>query len=419
MAQIKQLAATALLALVSLGVGVLIVEASLRVLSSTVTGIRDDVVLVADESIGFKRAPDQNTRLDSSCFSVPVSINSSGFRDTEWTDDQPIVILGDSYTEALQVGDAQNFPALVEQLTGVSVANLGRSSFGTVGELATFKAYGKALKPKVVVLMFYADNDINDNNCAISRGPNGTVTKPCGEVRDNTVSYPQNYYSTSGSHALRSFVREHCKFCVLVKEFMERSEVDRPETISRERIAQFLPRGSAGERIEESWQITQAALADLQAEVHSVGAELIVVTVPSVLEYAYDPTASLKERFGGAGVPTDLVVGEPTRRLSELAATLEIPFVPLQGEFIKYRDTHELREPLFSYRCDGHWNPLGHAVAAGSIVQLLATQSDSFASMITSDAIVQAQKLLETSPLDFFGESSLEAIYHGGVYISE
>ena len=421
MGPIKSLLINILTIGISLGIGLVFVEISLRVLPSSLTGISSEIPLVSDPDIAFIRKGNQSALNESSCFSARVSTNSIGFRDSEWNEDQPVVVLGDSYMEAVQVGDTQHFSAQLESLLDVPVANLGRSSFGTIAELATFEKFAVPLNPKLVILALFTPNDIEDNNCNQSRGPNGTITKPCGEIEDGVISFPKNFYSTSGSHALRSFVREQCSACALVKNFLARKQATQTEegVVSRESAALYLPQGTAGESIEDSWLLTEEALKQLKASVEAAEAQLVIVSIPSFFSYSYDPREYFSDRYGGAEIPEDFNSLEPVNRAQNLARDLDIPFIRLEESFVAYRDEHNLQYPFFSYSCDGHWNPLGHAIAAAHTVQLFASSTENIHIRISEDALKDAESILNNTPEDILGAEGVQRIYSGGVYRTE
>src|SRR5919108_559664 len=100
--------------------------------------------------------------------------NSHGFRDYERTDNKPsnvfrIIVLGDSYVEALQVELEKTFPALLEKKLNENstsakfeVINLGQSGFGTADEYMRYVNFGAKYDPDLVILAFLTGNDFRD-----------------------------------------------------------------------------------------------------------------------------------------------------------------------------------------------------------------------------------------------------------------
>ena len=88
-----------------------------------------------------------------------------------------MALLGDSYTEALQVPLEQTFGAVLERslsecppLVGrpIEVLNFGVSGYGTTQELLAYVDRARAFDPDVVLLAFLPGNDVRDNSKALS-----------------------------------------------------------------------------------------------------------------------------------------------------------------------------------------------------------------------------------------------------------
>ena len=169
--------------------------------------------------------------------------------------------------------------------------------------------------------------------------------------------------------------------------------------LSRETVALYLPQGTAGQSIEDSWAITEEALRRLKSEVEADGARLIVVSLPDVVSVSLNSKEELIREYGATSLPDDFDPLEPDRRLAVLTSKLSIESISLTDAFRDYRDRYSLPYPYFSYSCDGHWNPVGHALAATVIADYLTGAS-------TTPA----------SPEDILGDPGYRAVYEGGIY---
>jgi hypothetical protein len=109
-----------------------------------------------------------------------IRINASGWHDKERPLAKPagvtrIAILGDSYTDALQVPEDSAFPAILERtlnntLPGrYEVLNFGVGGFGTGQELLALRHYALKYAPDAVILAFTIVNDVSDNSRALKR----------------------------------------------------------------------------------------------------------------------------------------------------------------------------------------------------------------------------------------------------------
>lgn len=98
-----------------------------------------------------------------------VSINSSGFRGHDYTQEKPagvyrVVVIGDSIAFGNNLPPESNFPAVLEQMFAnagkhVEVLNLSLGGYDTPQEVATLEQIGLQFKPDMVVVA-YCINDI-------------------------------------------------------------------------------------------------------------------------------------------------------------------------------------------------------------------------------------------------------------------
>src|SRR5262249_53527661 len=107
-------------------------------------------------------------------FGQSVSFNSAGMRDREHTQEKAdgvfrVLVLGDSFMEALQVPFESSFPYLLERgLAGrtgtrVEVINASVSGWGTDDELKYLTSRARNLRPDLILVAMTLHNDISDN----------------------------------------------------------------------------------------------------------------------------------------------------------------------------------------------------------------------------------------------------------------
>lgn len=123
---------------------------------------------VNDPHLSFAHIPNHSAFL----MGVPVSINSSGLRDREYTAEKPpgtyrIVMLGDSTTFGWGVAEEQTTAKILEGALNrvgvplysrVEVLNAGVGNYNTVQEFHHYLRYDRAFHPDLVVLEYF----IND-----------------------------------------------------------------------------------------------------------------------------------------------------------------------------------------------------------------------------------------------------------------
>lgn len=107
-------------------------------------------------------------------FGQAVSFNSVGMRDREHSVKKAdgvfrILLLGDSFMEALQVSFEASFPSLLERALreklarSVEIVNASVSGWGTDDELQYLETHGREWKPDLILVAMTLHNDVGDN----------------------------------------------------------------------------------------------------------------------------------------------------------------------------------------------------------------------------------------------------------------
>lgn len=91
---------------------------------------------------------------------VSFKTDGEGFRNPKVLQEADIVIIGDSYTEAGNVPEAEIYPTLVGKKLRLVVDNLGRAGYTTPTELIVLKRYGLKCSPKLVIWQLAEANDL-------------------------------------------------------------------------------------------------------------------------------------------------------------------------------------------------------------------------------------------------------------------
>lgn len=123
--------------------------------------------LVLEEPIGYRNQPNLKGRF----YGVPVVINSLGLRDRELSiapdpDEYRVLVMGDSVVFGIGVPFEHSIPYQLERCLAVACSewrmrtvNMGTVSYNTEQELIQLRTLGMRLKPKLVVLIYTA-NDV-------------------------------------------------------------------------------------------------------------------------------------------------------------------------------------------------------------------------------------------------------------------
>ncbi len=341
-----------------------------------------------DPILGWRLEPGAQTRLRRPEYVVSVQINADGWRDVPHTPDPTpdafrILVLGDSYMEAYMIDLEESFPRRLEALAHaaglpqVEVINLGVGGYGTLQEYLAFVEYGLRYRPDLVLLAFYADNDVHNNSAALSLalwGPEDPnyYSRPFllpGPVEEWDIQPPD--YARAVAEAQRRADRPWWQqtalaaFLQTAARAAEEGGSGGPELWSGAFLCDPPP------AYAEGWALTRRILARLNETAAGAGAHLVVFTVPSraevspvyrdrVLARAADPAAfCFEESAGSAG-------------LLSIAGAEGIPAVDLLPAF-REALLQEGIDPF--YRQDRHWNPDGHALAAQTVFAALRERS--------------------------------------------
>lgn len=381
-------------------VGLLLGELGLRL-----TGFMYFNFFYADPVLGWvQRAGAQGTQTQEG--SAAIRINRYGFRDKEWTVEKPaahfrVAVLGDSYTAGMQVPEEQRFTGILETelrscdgLAGrrLEVLNFGVGRWGTAQELLCLRDRVWQFDPDMVVLAFFASNDLVDNSRELENGleDKGSARtrregsksfRPYFSLHDGTLVLDDSFRNDPGfrrettwwMQTFRSAVFSLRTAQLLARVMDGRSRAgQRPSGEESAPAAAELAteRGLAPEVYsepstpawDEAWRITEALVIEMAAEVRRHGSSFSVMLVTSSSQV--QPEAA--ERAHALGL--DLLY--PNRRLVDLGRRHGFRVLSLAEPFLAQAEADGSRfHGLGPNSRGGHWNSLGHR-AAGELLAI-------------------------------------------------
>lgn len=363
------------LGLLSLGtfLALLLAEVVLRVVPFRLNDYHTTVSFVPDADLGYRPSPRQDAVNNLACLRVPhVTTNGLGLRGGEWADapGTGIALLGDSFLFAVTTSDRHHLATRLGALSGRPVWNAGVSGYGTYQELLIFRKLLRQRQPAVTVLFLYLENDLRDNQCELSRAENQRYS-PCLEVAGGRVIERNDFDVRPRASGWTSWLKDNCQTCRVVRNLTRPAPAIPANFFARESFAYNVYRPGLSRSWEDSWKATEWALRRLKEETEAAGSRLLVVSIPGMIPTAADWRAEIASQIGPAPIPPDFDIGSPIRRLQVVATEAGIELLDLQPAFLAYRDRYGLKAPLFGWCCDGHWNPLGHRLAADLVYERL------------------------------------------------
>lgn len=310
----------------------------------------------SDDRIGVMGIPNVRGRMRSPEFTTRVDTNSLGFRDRERSVEKArgarrVLVLGDSFTEGLQVEYEQTFHALLEDRLraklgpSLDVVSMGLPGVGTAHETLLYEALGHTFSPDVVLVAWFSGNDLWDNQPAVKYyypgfklgpGPDELVPvpwrKPVGSegllgdiVRGNRS---QLLSCVARAYRLHWLSAEATRF------FLKKASPTEPGTIPASTPGAV----DATELEGESWEITRRILKRLRDATARQGATLVVGMIP--------PRWELDRHVTG-------------QHVAALCGALGIRSVDLAPALRSARQSHP-DEALY-FPVDAHFTPSGHA----------------------------------------------------------
>jgi hypothetical protein len=312
-----------------------------------------------DAELGFVRRPNVawHGRLPVGERYVDYRTDEHGFRNPPGLTQADLVFIGDSFTEAAQMPEANTFAQEVGAATGLRAVNLGRGAYGPQQELIVLRRYGFKYRPRAVIWQLFEGNDLNDAQ---------NYAKWRQNPQAHTLSLAQRYLQNS-----------------LLQVVFSRTRA--PERGQQPAILQFhdgerLPislnypyEPHQADRFPLGMAATQTALLEGQQLCQAQGSELLVVFVPimaRVLEpWLSFPEQALQRRYlpaGGVQQPTDTA-----SLLADFCAQHGIAFVDA-FEPLRQRAAQNNRGVYIPI--DEHLDEKGHAVLAELIAAWLHNQ---------------------------------------------
>ena len=414
MTRAKRIIFKFLLVLIGTLFGLLVAEVVLRAI-----GYSTPAFYCVDETRGYALSPDTKGwyRKEGQTY---IEINSDGLRDQEHSLAKPentlrIAIIGDSYSEALQVKlDETYWKIMQEKLNScgafdgrkVEIINFGVSGYGTAQEYLTLQEKVWKYSPDIVLLAITTNNDITDNYRPFKRTEIPYYVYRGDElVLDDSFQtsakfkFDDSFLGRAGSWlkanlrilqaiedtqtALKYRWTEWNKKSAPPAENAADKPADKNTQAENTPAAPAPPAGDVGidneiyrlpkdDQWNEAWRVTEGLILKIDEDVRAHGAKFVVVTLSNGAQVLPDPKARAAQ-LAYLGVDD---IFYPDKRIKHFADAHSITDVMLAPALQNYAEQNHVFLHGFEKNLGfGHWNPAGHRAAGEMLGETFCRES--------------------------------------------
>jgi len=340
--------------------------------------------------------------------------DAEGFRNAAVRERYDIAAVGDSFTDAMTMEADASWPAQLERRLGVAVQNYGTAGFGPLQEQRVVEDYVAPRRPAIVVLAYFAGNDLFDAEAfeAMQRSHEPIAPSDAGWRVKEVFSRADTWFLVSAVRAGAAWAAR-----AQPSTRAEAATIDMAPVGARRQGPGF-DRGMftadvAGHPISwafmppylntlnfserelrerRGWALTRDAIAAMQRTTASFGGRFVVMFLPfksqvylPLVERALPRAtvdAALHFYLDGSQRPIDIAAMRrnrlaQNRMMRELCERLQIPFVDTTGAL---QARLESGENVY-FPDESHLNEAGEAVVADALAAFL---TDRFAGLISS-----------------------------------
>jgi hypothetical protein len=320
--------------------------------------------------------------------------NSHGFRDYERTYEKPpgvfrILVLGDSYVEALQVQLEDAFTAQLEKMLNANASSkrfevlaLGKMGFGTADEYIRYLNFGVAYDPDLVVVAFFTGNDFRNNSKFLNREQVGfyyafdlVLDQSLVDAYENNLSYPKRLFQElkTKSHLLSLISERIYLFRRQLLDMRMEEAYGYEENTGEDKTKNLglfsdlnIYRTDLPPPWKETVEITKEIILAFKRSVEEHGSRFLLLSLSNAEQVHLEVGREIENRYG-----IELDYDQPDRILDEFARNNKVTFLKLMPAF----RNHHLKTGQylhgFGSNHQGHWNQIGHRLAAELTFQFL------------------------------------------------
>ncbi len=378
MTRFPRLVSNLLLTASTLVVSLILIEVALRLV-----GVRYPSFYRVEAERGFGLRP-QAQGVWTWEGSGKVKINAAGFRGAlpsllPADDTLRIAVLGDSFTEGLQVDEQQTWVRILEaQLNRSSdcpllqgrqaeLLNFGVGGYTTGQALLTWRFQARAFHPNLVILAIYPGNDFSDNEPGPRNDRPGFALIDGALHQDDSFRQEAPYrLRTSLAGQVLDGLMNHSRVLQVFNEAKNRfGAMLRLQSQNDDQSHGSKAPGNTPDASAEAWELTGALVHQLNQEVHAAGARLLVISTNTPEQVWPEATERPSNPF------------KQEKRLAQLLNADQIPYKSL-GPAMQLAVDRNSELVLHGFPNGqlghGHWNASGHNLAALELAPWLCQQ---------------------------------------------
>ncbi|MCC6178084.1 MAG: hypothetical protein IT305_22510 [Chloroflexi bacterium] len=364
-----------------------LIEAALRLFGPILPGnYNTGSFLTTHPVYGRFHVPSFDGWVKTAEYTSRVTIDSRGLRGPERPYAKPanthrILVLGDSFTEAVQVPEADAFVSRLETSLNArgsgryEVLNGGVGGWGNGQELVYLLEEGYRYQPDLVVMLLYLGNDIFDNSWVLQGKPKNPH-EPYWVYDDDGTFAPMAFRTRKPEDVspvvatLRERVMLWNVFETGVLEKLADADDDSELRANRFNLNKMIVHATRpSERQDDAWKVTLGILQRLRQTGEERGFRTALVIAPAQFQvYDADWGALLAANDLKA---SDWDASRPNAVLAAHAGEIGMPMLDLLPPLRAAADASPV---LLYYPYDKHWTSAGHAVAAQQIGAFLDAQ---------------------------------------------
>lgn len=304
-----------------------------------VLGVFRSSPIILDETMGWKPGPNyrfsgEQLSVDGASYPTHVTQDARGFRQFGHlkTDKPKLLVIGDSFTQALQASDDRTYYAIIGQQLNMEVFAYGIGGAGTLQEYMAFDQFFDEISPDMI-LWQYCFNDFINNTYRLefnSRINNNGMTRPYLEGETIVYRMPKPHPD------FFSFMITHSRLLRTTLTQIYQIQAQNPDTVERD-IAEM---GADYPDFQEAYRVTHKIMTMVKQR---AGARPVVA-------FDCDSSQPYHDAF------------------REISADVDIYYIETIGQEIK--DAQQNGQVVFAGD-RAHWNEAGHALVGQAISRYL------------------------------------------------